>query len=199
MWTSELFKPAGLQLVTLPLNTLRKFPTVLWLRWSRWKLPRRHWIPRVCLLELHWLAPLNTARLLNGGSRRLVAITNMTVLMCFHVEFPCSTINVITPILGTPTHRTLTWHPTAQDEKEKDTWWALPYEMAHAIVRTLCSHMHQWRLAKAELARLKDKDPKKSNAKTKKAQKAFDDLHDMDRYAVMNRRTRVAYHPCLVS
>ena len=61
--------------------------------------------------------------------------------------------------------------------------------MAHAIVRTLCSHAHQWRLARQELQKQKDQDASGCKPKTIKAQKAFDSLVKTDRYVVMNKRT----------
>lgn len=66
---------------------------------------------------------------------------------------------------------------------------ALPYEIAHAVVRTLCQHSHSWNLAKQELDRLKETDPEVAKSKTQKAKKAFDKLQACDRFIVMNRRT----------
>lgn len=78
---------------------------------------------------------------------------------------------------------------TLQDEKDPLVYQSLPYEVAHAIVRTLCLHTGIYLKTRAEHASLKASDPKESKAKTRKAREAVQKLTDCYRYCVMNRRT----------
>ena len=76
-----------------------------------------------------------------------------------------------------------------EDQTNEDLFHALPYELAHAVVRSLRMHAHAFREAKTELQKLVETDPGKKKAKTIKANKKFEGLQNYNRYIVMNRRT----------
>lgn len=66
---------------------------------------------------------------------------------------------------------------------------ALPYEIVHAVIRTLVMHSQKYHEAKKDLKELTDADPGMKKAKTIKAKETWEGLQSVDRYAVMNKRT----------
>lgn len=66
---------------------------------------------------------------------------------------------------------------------------ALPYEIAHAVVRTLVMHSQKYHDAKNDLKEQMDADPTMKKSKTLKAKETWEGLQSVDRYAVMNKRT----------
>ena len=76
-----------------------------------------------------------------------------------------------------------------QDSNEAGKWHALPYELAHAVVRIVAMHGKAFSDAKAEYESLKESDPAEAKPKTVKAKESFEGLRKVDRYTVMNRRT----------
>lgn len=85
----------------------------------------------------------------------------------------------------------MTWNPATlltQDE-ESEKWVALPYEVAHAVVRTLVLHTKVYIDTKNELEELLQTDPHMKQSQTKKLKQAMDSLASVERFAVMNRRT----------
>ena len=66
---------------------------------------------------------------------------------------------------------------------------SLPYEVAHAIVRTLCLHTQIYHKAKEDYESLRDKDPNEKKTKTTKAREHYETMCSCERFAVMNRRT----------
>ncbi|CAK9092325.1 Uncharacterized protein (Fragment) [Durusdinium trenchii] len=65
----------------------------------------------------------------------------------------------------------------------------LPYELAHAVVRTVALHGTAFLDAQQEYESCKEADPKEKLAKTKKAKEQLMGLHSADRFSVLNRRT----------
>lgn len=74
-----------------------------------------------------------------------------------------------------------------KDEHESGTFHALPYELAHPVVKALCAHISAFREAKNDQKAWEEKEP--GTSKAKKAKKAVDDLLDVKRYIILNRRT----------
>lgn len=66
---------------------------------------------------------------------------------------------------------------------------ALPYEVTHAVVRTLVLHTKVYLDTKTELEDLLKTDPAIKKSQTKKLKEAMDGLASVERFAVMNRRT----------
>lgn len=76
---------------------------------------------------------------------------------------------------------------TIQDSSS--IWQALPYEVAHGIVRTATLHCNDYTNAKEALKELEEKDPTMSKSKTVKARDVVSGLENSIRFLVFNRRT----------
>ncbi len=68
-------------------------------------------------------------------------------------------------------------------------WQALPFEVAHGIVRTATLHCHDYANAKETLGELQEKDPTFSKSKTVKARELVSGLESSTRFIVFNKRT----------
>ena len=66
---------------------------------------------------------------------------------------------------------------------------ALPYEIAHGVVRSLCLHISELREQRKVLANLEASDGKQ--AKLDAVKDKIEKLQSMDRFVVFNRRTGV--------
>ncbi|CAK8985840.1 unnamed protein product [Durusdinium trenchii] len=75
-----------------------------------------------------------------------------------------------------------------QDESG-DGWNALPYEIAHGVVRTLAEHAYNFRLAKNDYKAILEGDPGATSVKAKKQKEILSKLERTDRFLVFNRRT----------
>ena len=76
-----------------------------------------------------------------------------------------------------------------QDQHNEGMFHSLPYEIAHAVVRTLCLHTHAFVAAKNDYAKLKGGDPNEKKKKTITAGETMTKLADCVRFCVVNRRT----------
>jgi len=74
-------------------------------------------------------------------------------------------------------------------------WQALPYEVAHGIVRTATLHCNDYTNAKEALQELKAKDPTMSKSKTVKASELVSGLENSRRFLVFNKRTGAVATP----
>lgn len=74
-----------------------------------------------------------------------------------------------------------------KDEHESGKFHALPYELAHPVVKAFCTHISAFREAKNNQKELEENEP--GTSKAKKAKTAVDDLLDVKRYIILNRRT----------
>lgn len=87
---------------------------------------------------------------------------------------------------------------TVQDAVDSMVFQPLPYEVAHAVVRTLCMHSNCFLKAKEDYKKLQEGDPNIEKPKTVKAKEEYTKLCKVDRWIVMNRRTGwVATHDWL--
>ena len=78
---------------------------------------------------------------------------------------------------------------SSEDEKNPGTFLSLPYEVAHAVVRTLCLHTHSYLKAKDAYLALKNDDPGMKKLKTRKSLEEMQKLEKCNRFCVLNRRT----------
>ena len=74
-----------------------------------------------------------------------------------------------------------------QDEYESGKFHALPYELAHPVVKAVCTHIQAYRDAKKTEKDLEETEP--GSSKAIKAKKATEELVDVKRYIILNRRT----------
>ena len=65
----------------------------------------------------------------------------------------------------------------------------LPFEVAHALVKTVVLHASEFATAKVTLAKLRESDPSDSKAKTQAAKEKVENMHHTERFFVMNKRT----------
>jgi len=86
-----------------------------------------------------------------------------------------------------------------QEKGASETFLALPYEIAHAIIRTFVRHSQAFGEALKEVRRAEIEDPSFSKSKSKKARDAFNSMRVMDRHIVLNRRTAWVATPQWVS
>lgn len=78
---------------------------------------------------------------------------------------------------------------TLQDEDDLELYHSLPYEIARAVVRSLCLHTSCYLKAKDELRKQEEVDPEFKKAKSIKVRDEVKKLSNCDRFIVMNRRT----------
>ena len=76
-----------------------------------------------------------------------------------------------------------------QDDVIADQFHALPYQLAHAVVRLVTLHGKIFAETKAEYERQKDSDVNELKAKTTKLRTEYESLFDVVRFSVLNRRT----------
>ena len=76
-----------------------------------------------------------------------------------------------------------------QEKGASETFLALPYEIAHAIIRTFVHHSKAFEEALIEMRRVATEDPEFSKTKSQKARDAFKSMQLMERHIVLNRRT----------